>query len=71
MFDHIFDMHHRYIPQYPCSQVVQVPDVGEVVIRHHLVNSQYDGKERLAMTQHLVKTLCDELPALTPIAVVI
>ena len=50
-----------YFP-YPYSQVVQVPDVGAVVIRHHLVNSLHDGKERLAMTQHMVKTHFDDLP---------
>ena len=27
---------------------------GEVVIHHKLVNCLHDGKERLAMTQHLV-----------------
>lgn len=41
---------------------MQVPDVGEVVIRHQLVNSLHDGKERLAMTQHMVKTNFDDLP---------
>ena len=27
---------------------------GQVIINHKLVNFMHDGKERLAMTQHLV-----------------
>ena len=33
---------------------MEVEGVGEVIVQHHLVNSLHDGKERLAMTQHLV-----------------
>ena len=33
---------------------MQVPGVGEVTVQHQLVNCLHDGKERLAMTQHLV-----------------
>ena len=35
-------------------QVVDIEVEGEVVIHHKLVNCLHDGKERLAMTQHLV-----------------
>ena len=34
---------------------MEIEGVGEVVVHHKLVNSLHDGKERLAMTQHLVK----------------
>ena len=40
--------------EYQYSQVVEVQGVGEVVVYHKLVNTLHDGKERLAMTQHLV-----------------
>ena len=33
---------------------MDVEGVGEVVVHHKLVNCLHDGKERLAMTQHLV-----------------
>ena len=33
-------------------QKVQVKDVGQVIVKHHLVNCLHDGKERLIMVQH-------------------
>jgi len=40
---------------------MEVPGVGEITIKHNLINSMHDGKERLAMTQHLVKIQRNEL----------
>ena len=36
------------------TQVVEVPDVGNITIEHKLINCMHDGKERLAAVQHKV-----------------
>ena len=37
-------------------QEVDIKDVGKVYVKHHLVNTLHDGKERLIMAQHKVAT---------------
>ena len=36
------------------KQVVDVPEVSSITIRHKLINCMHDGKERLAAVQHKV-----------------